>query len=100
MRHPSGGSAMARHVHRLLLALLIVAVGAPALAQTPKRGGPRGGALPAGAFRGKAGLPAALGAGGRDGGDGPPHRAHHAEGAVRAVPEPPRQSIVLRNPAA
>ena len=30
---------MARRAHRLLLALLIVAVATPALAQTPKRGG-------------------------------------------------------------
>src|SRR5215831_15965944 len=39
MGHPSGGSAMARSIHRLLLALVVLGLATPALGQTPKRGG-------------------------------------------------------------
>src|SRR5215831_14193348 len=39
MGHPSGGSAMARSIHRLLLALVVLGLATPALGQTPRRGG-------------------------------------------------------------
>ena len=51
-------------------------------------------------FMAKSGFRDALRAGAGDRRRGPLHRAHHAQGAVRAVPEPPGQPELLRDPAA
>ena len=64
------------------------------------RGHGRGREVLARAVHGQVRLPHALRAGERHRGGGQAHRAHHAQGAVRAVPQPPRQPVVLRHPAA
>ena len=52
------------------------------------------------ALHGQVRLPRPLRAGDRHRGGGPPHGQDHAQGALRALPEPPGEPELLRHPAA
>ncbi len=64
------------------------------------RGHVRGRQVFARAVHGQVGVPGALRAGEVDRPAGSAHGPHHAQGSLRAVPQSPRQSQLLRDPAA